>query len=382
MTTAVPVAPEASPRAPEFLSGPMSALVDCIRVVSATAVMIAHSHALGFHSGQPFVGPMGAHYAVVVFFVVSGLAVGTGAARPGTGLADYALARGTRIVPVAAFALAFATLAFVLKGPVPVFEPQRGVEVLTWQAVVHPLLFLTETATGQLPVWNAPWWSLSYEAWYYALLGAAVFLRGTRRLIWLGAVAVIAGLPILLLLPVWLAGVALAWFPAWVRLDRRAGAALLALAVALFALGRAIDLPVLVWLAAHSPLPLVNSQNLAGDLVVGAAVALGLAGVRPWLPAAAGLAGRLAPMLRWLSGLSFTTYLFHQPLLCLLRSWGLAAPAGTLGAVAGLAGVLACCAVLAALGERRTPALRRWLVARADRAHTASPTRPLAASPA
>jgi peptidoglycan/LPS O-acetylase OafA/YrhL len=351
------------PPAPEFLSGPMSSLVDLVRVVSCAAVIACHSRQVGFHAGTPYVSSLASHYAVVVFFVVSGLAIATAAARPGTCLADYALARSTRIVPVALLAMAVGVAAFLLRGGVPVIYP--GHDQLTWQSVVHPLLFMSESPQGQLPVWNVPWWSLSYEVWYYALFGAAVFLGGSRRVIWLLAIGWLAGPLVLLLMPIWLMGVALARLPALVRLGRPVGAVLLGVAAATFLLARTVDMPALAWLQAHSPLPLVNSQNVVGNTLMGLAVALALAGVRPWLPVLAQPIALAAPALRWGAGMTFTAYLTHQPLICLARTWGLVAPPGASGAVLALVGILAVCALLASLCERRSPALRRsaqrWL---------------------
>lgn len=364
----------ANPSEPAFLSGPMSSLVDLVRIVAAVAVVIYHSLGVHFHSGQPYVGPLGSHYAVVVFFVVSGLAVATGAGRA-SGLGDYALARASRIVPVALLAMALGVAAFLLRGPVTVVEPYRGHEALTWQSVVHPLLFMTESASGQLPVWNAPWWSLSYEIWYYALFGAALFLKGSRRALWLIALAWLAGPQILLLLPVWLMGVALAHWPRLVRLGRRQGAALLVAGLALFLIARSVDMAALAWVERHTPIPLVNSQNVIGNTLVGLAVALGLAGARPLLPLLARPIALAAPALRWGAGMTFTAYLTHQPLIAFACSWGLVAPAGPVGAVAALAGVLAVCALLAHFCERRSPDVRRavqtWLAKAAPRPNLA-----------
>ncbi|HJY52187.1 MAG TPA: hypothetical protein VJ349_26610, partial [Stellaceae bacterium] len=84
--------------------------------------------------------------------------------------------------------------------------------------MAHPVIdyalsavFLGESWTIRvLPGFNVPYWSLNYEAWYYVLFAAAIFLRGRPRIAALIAAALLAGPRILSLLPVWLMGVA-AW---------------------------------------------------------------------------------------------------------------------------------------------------------------------------
>ena len=75
--------------------------------------------------------------------------------------------------------------------------------------VLLPLVFLSESAIGQGLVWNPPFWSLVYEVWFYALFGAALFLRGWLRVLVLACFALIAGWKILLMAPIWLLGAAL-----------------------------------------------------------------------------------------------------------------------------------------------------------------------------
>jgi peptidoglycan/LPS O-acetylase OafA/YrhL len=160
----------------------------------------------------------------------------------------------------------------------------------------------------EAPGFNVPYWSLNYEAWYYALFGIAVFLRGRARAASLAAVALIAGPKILLLLPVWLMGVA-AWrwrssFPgrfAWLLVCLS-----LTILIGLEALGG----ERLFWHPAGQWLPPGYS---AYDYVIGMLVALsilGLANLRLPVPGA-----RVERVVRWLAGTSFGLYSFHYPLL-------------------------------------------------------------------
>lgn len=344
-----------------FLSGPMATLVDFLRVACALTVFLNHTRLWSINTIGPAPTMLAAHYAVILFFVLSGLSIGTTARRPGATLGDYALARATRVLPVAVFAIALGSLLFYLRhdaSPIPLDAPWQ---TLNWWSVITPLLFLTETPWGVNPVWNLPYWSLSYEVWYYALLGVLAFLRGPRRVVLALVLAAAAGPQIMVLLPVWLMGVALAWFPALGRVGRGGGAALLG-GGALFAVLCAwLDMPALAWAHDHWPFPLINSQNVVGDHLFGAAAALMLAGARPYLPLAAGLIAPVAAPLRWAAGMSFTLYLFHGPVLNTMGSFGLVGLSNPVHSALAMAGVLVVCALLAELCERRTPILRRWI---------------------
>src|SRR5207247_1357633 len=60
------------------------------------------------------------------------------------------------------------------------------------------------------PPTNLPFWSLSYEFWYYVAFGVATLIRPARlRNLMVLVVLLIAGPAILLLMPCWLVGVAL-----------------------------------------------------------------------------------------------------------------------------------------------------------------------------
>jgi peptidoglycan/LPS O-acetylase OafA/YrhL len=56
------------------------------------------------------------------------------------------------------------------------------------------------------PFSNTPFWTLSYEVFYYVFYAVAFYLVGIRRGFWLLIVAALAGQHILLLLPLWLIG--------------------------------------------------------------------------------------------------------------------------------------------------------------------------------
>jgi len=343
-----------------FITPAMSSVLDLLRAASAAVVVLGHAWQVGLLAGPAVVTQLHAHYAVVVFFLVSGLVIGISSAKPGMTLRTYALDRAVRIFPVALLALALSSILFVLRHGQGAVQWDTPDLALTAETILYPLLFLTESPQGVLPVWNPAWWSLSYEVWYYALFGAAVFGRGITRWPVVAAFALIAGPPILLLMPIWLLGVALALAPQLQRVTPLAGAGLLAMASVLVVLVGRGDMDALAWLEHVSPIALVNSLNVIGDSLLGLALFLALIGLRPLLPAGEWPRSSAGRALRWAAGMTFTTYLVHVPLLMGLESFYIR-DLTLLPGLAALAAVLCACAALAGLVERRTPRWRRLL---------------------
>lgn len=190
---------------------------------------------------------------------------------------------------------------------------------------------------------------MCYEVWYYALFGAAVFLRGALRWLVLAAMAWLAGWQILLLLPVWLAGVWLhrAEWPRTVVAER--APVLLAGCLAAVMLVTTWDMPV----------PLGLSEWVVSDYVMAVIVVVALAALRPLAAANAHLLEHIAKPSSYAAGFSFTLYLFHPPVLTLLYAAGMGTGDSVLHLVSAILLTVAICAGIAELVERRTPALRR-----------------------
>jgi peptidoglycan/LPS O-acetylase OafA/YrhL len=214
---------------------------------------------------------------------------------------------------------------------------------------------------------NGPMWSMPYELWYYALFGAARYLRGALRAILLVVLAVVAGHKILLLLPVWALGLGVRYLHRTQRVPPRRSRRLgLVLAILVFVCCCEYP-PLIAWLyrinaAAAEPLlergvALEFSSWFVRDLVVGLAVACALWLMNDGLPGPA--RGWGAAAVRAIASRSFSIYLFHVPLLLALRASGLAATDTLLGASALGAITLATCAGLAHVSEHRLGFYRR-----------------------
>jgi peptidoglycan/LPS O-acetylase OafA/YrhL len=147
--------------------------------------------------------------AVVVFFALSGFVIAFVADGREKTLVEYALRRAARGWSVAIPAILLAGIITFAVGASEISvaaPPATSLADLLGRSMTN-LLFLGQLwiLDIQSPL-NAPFWSLNYEVWYYALFGAWTYLRGRRRVIALSALSVISGPKILLMLPCWLAG--------------------------------------------------------------------------------------------------------------------------------------------------------------------------------
>ena len=224
--------------------------------------------------------------------------------------------------------------------------------------------FLSETWVSIQPLSNGVAWSLCAEFWYYMLFAAWTFLPpGQTRIVGVSAAALLAGHKALLLLPVWLLGVALQRSQMLRRLGPAANATLWAgslLAVVWIIVSRAYDAPTAMTEHIVSPwifLQLAQARAFWFDWVFGLVVAAHLLGARTvasWLPLE-----RIAVPVRWCAGVSFAAYLFHMPLL---HFW-----AAFLAPHQGWLAISLTFAVIAALG-RPVERSKRWWRRQLDQA--------------
>jgi peptidoglycan/LPS O-acetylase OafA/YrhL len=355
-----------------FINRPMSIALDAVRGVAALIVLLGHAVQHRIYTGPwPFSDVL-QHQAVVVFFVLSGLVIANSVYQRQTSLVDYAAARAARIMPVALFAVLFSLAAWALGTwfDVPVIPtPSRYVEPGV-AAVLLPLVFLSEAEFGAGPLWNAPYWSLVHEVWYYAFFGVAFYLKGWQRVAVLALLVPLAGVRVLLLFPVWLCGAVLArWAPAKALGELTALACLVA-GIAALAVSSKLAMPLAPLVDALTA-PLTDDLYFAryalSDALGGAGVALAFLGLRTLADQRATLLERCVRPISWLAECSFTLYLIHWPILTLLYGFGVSAGANLLLLAGILALIVAFCGQVARLTEHRRGPVRRWLLARVPR---------------
>lgn len=343
-------------RRDRFINDNMSVALDAVRGVAALVVLLGHSREIGIYTG-PFPLSSGAqHHAVIFFFVLSGLVISHSVAVRDYSLREYAIARAARIVPLAWVAVLFGLASAWMLG-----ERDQ-----TISEIVLPMLFLGEGWGRTEPPLNPPYWSLTYEVWFYALFAATAFLRGPWRLFWLTLLAGIAGWRIILMFPIWLAGAWLARLPGGKCTPAKALAACLAAMVCFLAaqkFGTEWRDTIYDWHVSRG-YDLAFSEYFLADYVLACGVGTLFVAMRPIADIMSASLMKAAPIVRGFAGFSFTLYILHWPMLQLMKGHGIVAGNSIPVYVLLMTGVIAACAVIARYTEDRAPMLRRVLTRR------------------
>ncbi len=349
--------------------------LDLIRALAAFTVLFGHMAHIRFTGGDYyFLREWNvASDAVVVFFVISGLVIAYAAERDGD-LRTYTFNRLSRIYTVIVPALLL-TLLFDAIGTRITMEayPQGYYQALPLGEFLFRGLTLSPQWWGLMdPVRlgsNGPLWSLSYEVAYYAIFGAIVFLRGAIRPVMVALIALIAGLPILALLPAWALGV-LVWrrvgqpdatalpLPvAWAMAI--GGPALIVLAKAFGAAEIFAALTAQAFAPADYHMVLGYSDEILWNTLMAVLMVLHLLGIARLMQGTNWTEPtRAAHVIRWLAGGSFSLYVMHYPTLQLLDA---VLPESLPLYNLWLLGLtLAVCFAFAALFERPLKTYRRW----------------------
>ncbi len=356
-----------------------SLYLDVLRLLGATMVLMAHWAFPRFtgtdHAWmrQHDLGGDG----VVLFFVLSGFFIAfTADKRQDEGPRLFAADRLSRLWSVALPILVIGIfLDWVGQAQDPAIYAYSGydgelsaIDLITGATFTNQIWFVDIS-----PGANSPYWSLGYEAWYYAIFAGFFFAPRAWRWLVAGGLALIAGPKILLLAPSWLLGVWLWSAISSGRLANLSRRSALLLAVA----------PMAIYLIAHSGFWHLRLSLATYDLIgetwyfrlgasgtfvwaalLGVLVTVHLVGVFALLNNHAEpdyRDGRWAASVRWLAGGSFALYLVHYPMLNFL---GAILPGDELDLwrqAALLFGAIAVSYMVAELTERRRPVLRAWL---------------------
>ncbi len=319
-----------------------SVALDKLRASASLAVFFGHARAIFFADPSQFrsIGPLGlalnlstrfAHVAVIVFFVVSGYLVGGSTARSWQNgkfsAGDYAFTRLTRLwlvmIPALTIGLVLDAFGASQFGWHPIYQGGgswssiilRPVDsALGWRTYLGNLAFL-QTILVHPQGSNGPLWSMANEFWYYVLLPLGLLALSRRdrihhRLFGLAGIAAacaFVGLPVLTRFPIWLCGLGAAHLP--YRSIQNASFWRWGIGICLvsFGLGSTFLHRLDYW-----------PVQIGTDYIL-AAMAAGLIWLL-MLDREADTDSKLSRASRALSGMSFSLYLLHTPMLVLLAA--------------------------------------------------------------
>jgi peptidoglycan/LPS O-acetylase OafA/YrhL len=337
----------------------VSRKIDAFRFLAALAVVACHASQLAYTG--PGAGALIAYgrLGVIAFFVLSGFVIAYVCQTKHRDWSHYLVARLARLHSVLVPALLLTWLADAAGAELaPALYrrfPSPWDPAVLAQAPLFPAFLYESFGLGLRWLSNGPLWSIAYEFWYYALFGAATFLRPAARWPILAIALVLAGWKILLLFPLWLIGVVLyrrrglvaRMDPALARSCGLAGIA------ALLALCSPSGWAMLAGLRAAGIATFGNSYSafVLWDLVLVAPIAMVLVAVLH--PGALVPGARAGAWMKRLADGTFSIYCFHVPLLLLLRATGLYDPARWIDAAAAAVLVVFACLLLSFATERR-----------------------------
>ena len=343
-----------------------SLYLDLVRVVAAFLVLWSHTNLRVLSADVP-AGSQFGHTAVIVFFVLSGYVISLTASRRDADLREYAVHRIARIYSVALPALLLMPILDVIGSRLrpEVYQGQAAMD-MWWLRITASLALLNESWTLSIqPFSNAPFWSIAYEGWYYILFGIAVYVRRSR-FVWLSIAALICGPKILLLLPIWLMGVALHRWESRTRLTARGSAALLLASTASWVAFQQWSLDARLrdvvggWVGKELQLDYMTySGGFLADALLGVIITLNFAAVRGLPPLPAAFLRSVTGPIRFVAGFTLSLYLFHRPLLLFFIAVLRGDPTKSTFFVETIACVLIAIIVLGLVTERQRHGARR-----------------------
>jgi peptidoglycan/LPS O-acetylase OafA/YrhL len=303
------------------------------------------------------------HAAVVVFFVLSGYVIASATLnRPGMTAKRFVIARLSRLYSVVVPALLLTAILLLVER---VLFPESHYPFGPFRFIFTAFFLQSIWSLRLSPTINDPFWSLSYEFWYYVLFGILVFTRSWK---WKAALVVlcclIVGPNILLLLPIWALGVGIyklrgkfSLSPHW-----SAFGFIVALGTTVALVFTLPDYPYKV-----GEYPFYFSAAFLTDSLIGLAVSARILFFEQ-ASAAIQFPMLLEKSVRWLANHSFSLYLFHFPLLLFIRTLNIFDPFVWWQGTLEIGLILTIIFTLSEFTESKRPALQKWITLLWDKA--------------
>lgn len=289
----------------------LSSYFDLVRVSAAIAVLMSHCGPMLFKTP---IWLFPGHDAVIVFFVLSGYVIAYSADGYDGKFDMYAVSRLSRLWSVSIPALITGLIVAILAG----IEPLRPAVI----AAAFDSVFMGESwPTDKFAPADGPMWSLNYEAWYYAIFAAWLFISHRSRWAWLALLCFIAGPKIAVLLPIWVTGVVLYRTRPTVSIG--VAVTLLLFSIAGYAFAYHVQLQIVAqdWLLRVSrgeSYRLGPSTSFPSDYAILVLVLANFVAVDN-LTRRLHVPQRVRSAISFIASFTLTIYLFHMPITILLR---------------------------------------------------------------
>ncbi len=351
------------------MNGPFSVYLDLVRFVAAVLVFLYHSNQRLLVQ-DPLPASNYGHSAVIVFFVLSGFVIAFVTDSKEKDWRTYAASRLSRVYSVALPAVALTLLLDAIgRYLYPALYQQYPWDQHVARAAISLFMLNEFWFVSVTSFSNVPYWSITYEIWYYAAFGLLTFLPG--RWAWGAALglALLLGPKLWLLAPIWWLGVfiyrnrslqevSMTW--AWVML------VVSVIGVLTFHVSGLQDIVKALfkgWLGTSLYDKFTFSKFFLSDYLLAVFVAMNFVAMRRVAPTMSGLWTAVGSPVRSVAAYTFTLYLLHQPLFLFWGSVLRWSPEGHAlwWAVAVLTGVSVW--AIGQVTETRRHELRAWILA-------------------
>jgi len=301
-----------------------SIYLDLLRFTSAILVFVFHaSYARYDGEWLNSVSAFG-HDAVMIFFVLSGFVIAFITKTKETELFHYIKSRLGRLYSVVIPALIL-TVALDLIGKNIDPSMYVGGHFQASEPIYRlfaNLLFINEIWFDSWRAFsNGPFWSLSYEFWYYVIFASWFYFSGNKKLLLTSLAMLIAGPKILILFPVWLMGVLTFHLSSKVNLNKFMAFLCVVLPIFIYALMREYGIQKLLLAQTVEFLgrdfvytDLKWSRRFISDYIVGGLVSIHILGMIS-LSKTFSFSKVAEKVIRYFAGMTFAFYLLHYPLL-------------------------------------------------------------------
>jgi peptidoglycan/LPS O-acetylase OafA/YrhL len=180
-----------------------------VRFLAAISIAVAHLTQPFFSTGWPLLVDK-AKAGLVALFLMSGMVIRYVTVLRRGKIEDFAVDRASRVYSVVIPSLLFTVVAsYAARAANPAYFNQHWGADMThpvFRIFVNLIFFAQSWNWTYAPMSNEPFWTLSYEIFYYAMYAVLLYLVGMKRWFWFAVLCVLAGQHILLLLPLWLFG--------------------------------------------------------------------------------------------------------------------------------------------------------------------------------